>query len=317
MAMVINILVLIAGFYLLYKGAHWLVTGASRIADSLSISKVVVGATLVAFGTSAPELFVNMIAAARGKTGFALSNVSGSNLTNLCIGFGLCGLIGVLAIERKRFLKDLLVFAGAPLVIVLFLALTCAYSIPFWAVIFLLGPFCLYIYSMKARLIEELSEDTVKHNLGPSIIIFLVGVAGLYVAGELVLRTSISIGKALGLSDSIMGLTVVAIGTSIPDVAASVIAFKKKEGLIAVGNLLGSNIFNVLLVLSGTILVSFKGLTGDEKILIDYGLVFGASLLFMIFVLFRQRIGRFTGAILLGGYVIYMIARVINDLRVV
>ncbi len=308
--LILYFLLLLVSFVILYKGADWLVDGASKVAVNLGISKVVVGVTMVAFGTSAPELFVNVIAAARGKTDFALSNVSGSNLTNICLGFGICSLIGTLVIERQKFLIDLILFFLAPGVI-FFFALIGGF-IPVWAVIFLAVPFAVYIHSLKHRLFEttELDESIVKTSTAKALGIFLAGVFSLYIAGELVLKSAVSIGEAFGISDSVMGLTVVAIGTSIPDVTASIIAFKRKESLIAVGNLVGSNIFNILLVISATLLVSFKGLPADKDIVMDYGLVLICSGLFAAFAIWKQKTNKLLGIILISIFVSYMTYRV-------
>lgn len=313
--MLIDCILLLISFYLLYKGANWLVDGASGVASRLGISKVVVGVTMVAFGTSAPELFVNIIAAARGKTDFALSNVSGSNLTNLCIGFGICSLLGTLSIKRSKFLFDLCLFFISPMIILFFLGVYPKGYIPLWAVFFLVAPFVFYIHSLKFRLFEKHDIPLGEHrSLAKSFAFFFIGVASLYISGELILKAAVSLGHSFGVSDAVMGLTIVAAGTSIPDVTASIIAFKKNEDLIAVGNLIGSNIFNLLLVLSATLLVSFKGLAASNLILMDYSMVFVSSLIFALVAIFRQKLGKFTGLILFVGYFAYMIFRVMMSM---
>lgn len=309
--LVLFFVLLLVSFYVLYRGADWLVDGASKLATNLGISKVVVGVTMVAFGTSAPELFVNLIAAVRGRTDFALSNVSGSNLTNICMGFGICSVMGTLIVLRKDFLKDLILFAVAPLLILLFILVHPVGFIPVWAVLVLGLPFGWYIHSLKSRLFDEFRDETVvKTSTSRSLLIFLLGIVSLYIGGELVLKSAISIGKAFNLSDSVMGLTIVAIGTSIPDVTASIIAFRKNENHIAVGNLIGSNIFNILLVISGTILISFKGLAADKFVMMDFVAVLICTLFFTLLALIRQKTGRMAGIVLLIAFFSYMTIRI-------
>lgn len=307
----LNFALLIFSFVLLYFGAHWLVGGASTVASSLRISKVVVGITLVAFGTSAPELFVNLVAASRGYSSIALSNISGSNLANLCLGYGICAFLGNLAIRRKKFRLDLIYFFLAPLVIFFFLAIFPGNRVPLWGVVFLLAVLVSYLISVKNRLYEEESKlvKGYKVTFLKGFFVFLAGVFILYLGGELALHSALRIGEFFGISKSVLGLTFVAIGTSLPDIMASIIAMKRKEISIAVGNILGSNIFNSLLVISGSLIVSWNPLTADGAIITDYSMVIILSLSFAIIVFFHQKVGHILGFVLLGAYFVYMLVR--------
>ncbi len=310
--MLTQILFITASFLILYFGARLLIHGASSIAVNLGVSKVVVGVTLVAFGTSSPEFIVNVVAAYRDHTGFALTNIAGSNLTNLCIGFGICALLGGLVVDRIKFKIDLWFFFGTPLLLLMFflvgpgMNLSRLAGIPF-AILFIV-----YLLTLRGRLKAGRIENngTPGPRLLPGVFCFLAGCATLYGGGELVLYGSINIAKLLGISDTIIGLTIVAVGTSIPDVMASIIAFRKRETSIAVGNLLGSNIFNILLVLGGTLLVSWRDLAAEGKILTDYVLVCATSTVFFLFVLLSPRIRKIGGAALISVYIGYMVFRV-------
>ena len=311
--MIIPITLMLVGFVSLYYGAEWLVEGAIKIALTFKISKVVVGLVLVAFGTSSPELVVNFIAATNGRTGIALSNVSGSNLTNLCVGFGICALVGILVVDKKKFAIDLTYFALTPGLILLFMLWTPGIILPLWSALPLLILFAFYLYFLSRRAYDEESEvdDTPSAQLGGGIVWFLVGGTALYLGGELVVRNAINLGEQLGISEAILGLTVVAFGTSIPDTMASIAAVRKSEIDIAVGNLLGSNIFNVLLVLGGTLIFAGQGLVADQGIALDYGLVSIASLLFIGLISLSPRISRFSGTLLVLVYLGYMLYRVL------
>ena len=308
--MLTSLLLITVGFVALYYGAEWLVRGATRIAANLEISKVVVGIVLVAFGTSSPELFVNLIAAYKGRTGFVLSNVAGSNLTNLCIGFGVSGFLVNLVVDKKKFWIDLVYFSVGPLFVLLLMALV--KGLPLWSTGLLLVIFATYFIFIKGRLRSQ-EEAGQKGKLFGGFFLFFLGCGILYGGGELIVRSAVSIGKLWGISDTILGLTIVAFGTSVPDVMASVVAARRGENSIAVGNLLGSNIFNVLFVLSGTLLVSWQGLLVDQKTLLDYAVVSISSLAFFGWVLFSQRISRISGSILILAYILYMLYRVLSD----
>jgi len=308
--MIWDLIILVASFAFLYHGAKWIVTGASKIAACLNISKVVVGVVLVAFGTSAPELFVNIIAACRGHSEIALSNVSGSNLANICVGYSLCALLGGIVIDKKKFGTDLIYFCLAPAAVLFFLAVYPGGNVPVWAIIFFVVPFAFYIASTKKRMFNQLTPPPVsKRKLGKAIAIFGLGVMTLYFSGEMVIRSATQISIYFGISESIIALTFIAVGTSLPDIMASLVAVKRKENSIAVGNILGSNIFNILLVLTGSLVFSARPLIADNAVSLDYLLVLAISVGFVISVWKRPKLGRIRGGILFGIYLAYMLMR--------
>ena len=299
---------LLAGFVALYYGAEWLVEGAVTIANRTKISKAIAGVILVAFGTSAPELFVNGIAALQGETGLALANVSGSNLTNLLIGFGLCGVLSQLPVDATKFRHDLWTFTLAPLVLLVVMWVM-GHQLPIWGGGLLVLCFATYLYLVKNRLGVDDEEDE-PGSLKKGIVWFIVGISLLYVGGSLTVNRALEIGEFLSIDKTILGLTVVAIGTSIPDVMASVIAAREGENDIAVGNLLGSNIFNVLFIISTTSLLSLRPLVGNFQVTLSYLVVVIASGAFFVWTARSGRLSRGGGGLMILCYFAYIIYRI-------
>lgn len=314
-SIIIIIGLILLGFLFLYYGAELLISGAEKLAKNLNISKAIVGVVIVAFGTSAPELFVNVICACRNETAFALSNISGSNLTNLCVGFGLIGILYGINFKVASFKLDLSYFILGPLIAILCFAIYGFNLLPLWSVLVLIPMMLFYLYKAKQRF-----NDPDSHNVPDSTDIlkgvgmFLVGILGLYIGGELVVNNSQKIGQTFGISDAILGLTIVAGGTSIPDVMASIVAAKRGENEIAIGNIIGSNIFNIFFVLSSTLVVSGTDLAADFLIFFDYSIVTILSLSFLIYVVLRKRIDLLLGILLLIAYITYYYLRVSNSI---
>ena len=300
------------GCVALFVGAHWLITGAVALAEYLRIPKHVVGLTLVAVGTSAPELFVNVLAAARGKTDFALANVSGSNLANICIGFGVCAIMGRLTIQRRTFQFDVRMVVFAPLFVYLSFYLSNARQLPFMAVIPLSLILAVYLYSLSQREDENLPEDPARTDVRWGSILFCGGIAGLYFGGELILKGAVDVAQGLGVPDDLIGMSIIALGTSIPDISASIMAARRGEHGIAVGNLLGSNISNVLLILTLTVLVSGDSLPTNAAVRTDYAAVIFVSLLLMWLASRSECISRRSGGTLVAMYVAYIAFRVVT-----
>ena len=314
--MLLIVTLMCVGFALLLKGGDLLVTGAAGIANKKNISAFIVGITLVAFGTSAPELFFNIISALHGNAEFALSNLSGSNLINLCVGIGVSAMIANLPIKRQKFAKDLAFLFIGPVLIVLFIAVSGHNALTLAHGLLLFAGFALYIYLTKQEMTRQnnqLSESertltgvSCKKEWG----IFFLGGVMLYLGGEIIFRNALGIVERLQISESIVGLTVIAVGTSIPDCAASIIAVIKGQKDIAIGNILGSNIFNIFLVLGVTI-ITFKGpIFFDQSNFFDYMSVSILSFLFFLFVIIRQSYGRVMGILTLAYYPAVLMARI-------
>ncbi|MGD8242465.1 MAG: calcium/sodium antiporter [Desulfobacterales bacterium] len=314
--MILTALFMGIGFFLLFKGGDYLVTGAAGIAHKKNIPSFIVGITLVAFGTSAPELFFNIISALHGNAEFALSNVSGSNLINIGIGIGGSAIVAPLLVSRKKFRKDLSFVCLGPAVVMLFVYLTSGPGLKFLHGILLLAGFALYIYLTQKELSRHNREtlQTLEACATASCrrewLIFALGCIMLYGGGEIIYRNALAIVGYLGLSESIVGLTVIAVGTSIPDCAASIIATAKNHKDIAVGNILGSNIFNIFLVLATTIVVFGKPMAFSASSYFDFGAVCVLSLAFSAYVLIRQRVDRLAGIALLACYPAILYVRI-------
>jgi len=301
---------LLISFVVLYYGAEWLVRGASSIALNLKVSKTVIGLTLVAFGTSSPELVVNLLAASKGHTAFALSNISGSNLANICLGFGLCSLIATFEVNRKEFRVDMVVFGLAPLMVVCIIWIWGALVVA--SVYFFAALLIVYMISIRNRMAAGTDTDAAppRDSVLVGFVYFVLGCLSLYIGGELVIRGAIIVAESLSVSKNLIGFTIVAIGTSIPDISASVIAIRRNEISIAAGNILGSNIFNVLLVLGGTLILSGSDLAASSIAKVEYAVVLLVSILLILLVCCVRRFRIKHGIILISIYILFMFVRI-------
>ncbi len=302
--------VLALGFVCLYLGAEWLVRGALLLSRRFGLSKAFVGGIMVAFGTSAPELFVNLIAASHGRTGLALANIAGSNFTNICVGFGTCSLIGTIVIQRGAFARELAYCVLTPTVVLVTIIVMPGDTLSKHALVGLVAMLAAYLYSVRDRIYEKNVEAPGTASALAGFSFFVLGGILLYLGGEAVVNGSVSVARRIGVSESVIGFTAVAIGTSIPDVAASIIAFVRGEVEVAVGNILGSNIFNILVVLAGTVAISKSALVFSRIEIIDYGIVSVVTAALAIQVWLRNRVGRLSGALMLLVFVAYFGYRV-------
>ncbi len=309
---------LIIGLVLLVKGADWLVDGASAIAKRFGISDLVIGLTVVAFGTSMPEFVVNMVSVAEGTTDLAITNILGSNIINTFVILGVTALIWpVTSQQRSRdFDIPMSIIAGV-------LVFACvAVESPFgeecrgitrMGGIILLLLFCYFLYNTFRHAKDHPDEiepagTTKPIGVGLAITLVLVGFAGLVIGGEMIVKSAVQIATNLGVSESIIGLTVVALGTSLPELATSAMAAFKHNSDIALGNVIGSNIFNVFFVLASSAIV--RPLPAYDGINLDAWVVAAGSILVWLFIKtnHERQIKRWGGAVLLliyAGYLTY------------
>ena len=316
--MIASVFFLILGFLLLFKGADLFVDGASSIAKRLRIPSLIIGLTIVAFGTSAPELAVSVTAALKGSNDIALGNVVGSNIFNLLVVIGVSAMICPLAVEKSMIKKDYPLSIGATLLLGLlvmdqFLGKKDAMSLSRLDGIILLAGFALFMYltireglaKRKEQLQSQEEEIPVKYSLPVSILLSVAGLLGIIFGGDMTVNSAKEIARAFGLSEALIGLTIVAIGTSLPELVTSVVASKKGESDIALGNAVGSNLFNILFILgvSSTILP----MSVSPTYLYDIGFLLVVSLLVFIPVAAKQKISRGTGAAMTGAYILYTI----------
>lgn len=317
--MIIDIILLIVGLVLILGGANYLTDGAAAVARRFGMSDLMVGLTIVAFGTSAPELTISMMSAIDGNTGIAIGNVVGSNIFNTLI------IIGAVAVARPIKITGGIMSKEIPLVVLSAAALLAMGSSKWLdgttpvisrvdGILLLLffAIFMRYVFSQSKQKMPETTENSnetkpVQTALWKSVIFIIGGLAALIYGGDLFVDKASAIASSLGVSDAIIGLTIVAMGTSLPELATSLTAAIKGNSGIAIGNVIGSNIFNIFLVLgcSATIRPLPFGAISE----IDLLVLFASCVLFWIFGWFfgNRTINRAEGGLLVAGYIAYMI----------
>ncbi len=307
-----NILLLLVGFALLIKGADFFVEGAAGIADRFGISQIVIGLTVVAFGTSAPEASISITAALGGSTGIAVGNVLGSNLLNILLILGATSLIIPLAVEKNTLCYEI------PFVIVitaLVVALgACFERIATVAGIVLVGLLVLFLVYLvliakKAEKNGSGEEASPKkpRPIWKLILLSLLGIGAILLGSDLAIDGATYIAHEFGMSDRVIGLTIVALGTSLPELVTSLVAAKKGNADIAIGNNVGSCIFNILFVLGVTAIIS--PVPFEPKFITDGLFALGAAVMLLLCVLFnrKRQLGRLGGALMLVAYAVYYV----------
>lgn len=311
-------LIIIFGFIFLLLGAEGLVDGASGLAKRFGISNLVIGMTVVAFGTSMPEFVVNMLSVAEGQTDLALTNIVGSNIINIFVILGLTALVYPIASARSARVFDIPMNILAGVVVLVAVLVTLPFeSVPGMSRLsggFLLLIFGIFMYhSVKTAKAEpDSTEDFKPMPLAKALIYIVLGLAGLIVGGEMIVRGSVRVATELGVPDAIIGLTIVALGTSLPELATSVVAATKHNCDLALGNIVGSVSFNVFFILGTSALL--RPLPAYEGIILD-GIMatLGAVLVWLGVISNRQhQLKRWHGAVLLIVYAAYLTYRLIN-----
>lgn len=306
-----TILMLAAGLVALYYGAEWLVHGSASIAARCRISPLVVGLTVVAYGTSAPELLVSLIAGFDGKGDIAIGNVVGSNIFNIALILGLSALVLPLKVHAALVRWDVPVMIGVTVAAALFLLLGHGIGRLGGALLLLGGA----AYSWNCvrwarRNPEALPEDgeappgISRWGWGGDVVFILGGLVVLVLGSKLLVVSAVTIAKYFGLSEAVIGLTIIAAGTSLPELATSVVASFKKQSDIAIGNIVGSNIFNILFVLGGAATVCPLKSAGIS--LLDIGMMLGVSVVLLPFMRSGLILSRKNGAVLLLAYIGYI-----------
>ncbi len=309
--MLVPVLLLISGFALLIKSADWLVNGASALARKHNISDIVIGLTIVAFGTSSPELVVNVIASFNDHPDIVYGNIIGSNNFNLFLILGIAGLIIPLHVQTGTVWKEIPLSLIAVLtVFILSNSFFCQNNILsrldglLLLVMFVF--FLFYIYRQMKKDVQK--SDTVTKQLSNFKIwgLIIIGLAGLVLSGKLVVNNAVDIATSLGISEKIIGLTIIAAGTSLPELATSVVAAMKKNSDIAVGNIIGSNIFNILLILALSALVNPIEYNRAFNLEI-YLLLCGTAFLFVaMFTGKKKKLDRWEAGILIIVFIAYI-----------
>lgn len=303
----LNYILLFVGFIMLIKGADVFVDSSSNIAKKFGIPSIVIGLTIVAMGTSAPELSVSVQSALAGMNDMSIANVVGSNIFNLLVVLGCSAVINKLKIDNY---KDIII-----MFIVGILMLLCSIdgALGVCDGIFLLTIFVLYILSLLFKAFKEKQKDVKEEKQKPlstTICLCILGLTGIVWGGNLVVNSASVIAQQLGMSENLIGLTVVALGTSLPELVTSLVATKKGELDIAIGNVVGSNIFNMLLILGAASVIN--PMTVSSFALTDLVFVIAAMLTFIILTFKEKTLNKYQGIFLVLMYVVYIIYTIIR-----
>lgn len=334
--MIIDFLLLIVGFVVICLSADWLVDGASALAKRMKVSDLVIGLTIVGFGTSAPELVVNITAALNDASDIALTNILGSNIINTMVILGVSALIYPIVCKRSTYMYEIPMYIFATIAIML-MGTNCFGLINIGSDtgisridgVLLLVCFAGFMYysvyqGMKSRKSNnqaitvaegkdsttEASETDEKENkkgimpVWKSLLLIVVGLAGLVIGGRLIVDNAVLIAENLGVSQSVIGITIVALGTSLPELATSVVAAIKKNTDLAIGNVIGSNLFNIFFVVGISAVI--RPLNAYSGFILDAGMNILSGLLLLIFMFTKRDINRYEGLSLLIIYGIYM-----------
>lgn len=310
---ILSVALLLAGFVLLVKGADFFVDGSSSIAKFLKIPSIVIGLTIVAFGTSAPEAAVSIIAGINGSNDIAVGNVIGSNMFNLLVVLGVSAAIKPVAIDGQIIKKDypFMLMATLALVLFSFLGGGTEKSISRIEAFILLALMAIFLYSVITSALRTrkenaaaLEEDKPKYGIVKSIVFTVGGLAGIIIGGQLVVDNAEKIALRLGMSETLVGLTIVAVGTSLPELVTSIVAAKKGESDIAIGNVVGSNVFNILFVLAVSAAITPMNI--NEQSLVDLIILTAVTGLTYVFCVTLKRVNRAEGVILVLMYAAYM-----------
>ena len=312
----LQVLLLIGGLALIVFGADWLVDGASGIARRFGLSEFVIGLTIVGMGTSAPEMVVSFIGAFQGNADIAIGNVVGSNIMNTLLILGVTALILPMVITPSNWKRDIpMNILITVLLIVLGLEFTIFHigtnGLSRWDGGILIALFIAYmVMSFKGNKPEEEDSPAKQRSIWLCILLIIAGIAGLAIGGNLFVNNATELARALGVSDKFIAITILAGGTSMPELATCVVAAAKKKGQLALGNIIGSNVFNILLILGGSALIS--PLSFDHLTYVDLGVLLVSALVLLTsgFVGRKKMIDRLDGGffvVIWAAYMAYLI----------
>lgn len=308
----IQFVILIAGFIFLIKGSDFFVDGASSVASILKIPTIIVGLTIVAFGTSAPEAAVSITSSLTGNNAMAVSNVIGSNLFNILLIIGLCAFLNELQIGRKLLEKDL------PFLVIITILLS-GFIVLNWNISRIEGIILLllvigyvgYLVYTARKSVESQYVDEAKLTPLRSIIYIIIGFIGIVLGGNFVVDSASSIAITLGMSETLVGLTIVAVGTSLPELVTSLTALKRDENELVIGNVIGSNIFNILFVLGASSTIS--PIVLQKSMIVDIALMIFVTVLCYVFARTQEKFDKKEGFILVSLFITYMIFAILRN----
>lgn len=313
MELILQFILLAVGFVFLIKGADWLVEGASSVASNFKVSKLLIGLTIVAFGTGAPELAVSFSSLINGSTDILIGNVIGSNIINVLLLIGIAAVIHPIKVKKATVSKELpllLLISTALIVLILDTNLAEAMANTFSradAIICLLffGIFLYYLITLARKNKKEAKKvEKPKYKLGKSFLFVILGLVGVVAGSQLVVNSASAIALAVGISERIISLTIVALGTSLPELVTTVNAARKGESDLLVGNIVGSNIFNICIVLALPVAI-VGGITPNSFEVIDLFMFVFSSLLVCVLARRDHKITRRSGVLMLLTFLLY------------
>lgn len=301
--MLIDILFIVLGIYIVLKGADFLTDGAVSLAQRMNMPEMVIGLTIVALGTSMPEFFVSVTSALQGTTDLAVANVVGSNIFNVLLITGVAAVVSPMIISRSTVRRDIPVATVASLVLLFFGVIG---EINRWTGLFFILLLILYVvFSVRtASKDENMEVERKSYSLFGAIGRLVVGLAGLVIGSECFVSNATELAAILGLSEAVIGLTIVAGGTSLPELATSVIAAKKGQSAIAMGNVIGSCVYNILFIIGITGLICPMTINGLSTI--DFAVMMGSISLLWFFSYTKYKVERWEGFLMTGLFVGYM-----------
>ena len=309
---IIQVVLLLVGFLFLIKGSDFFVDGASSIASHLKIPTIIVGLTIVAFGTSAPEAAVSITSSLTGSNAMAVSNVIGRNLFNMLMVIGIAALLSNLLMEKSVLKKDLPFLVAITLLFAIFIFIGWDITnLEGIILLIILAGYIIYLIRGSKKSKNANDVEAAKFTLPKSIILIIIGLAGIIIGGDLVVDSASAIAIALGMSETLVGLTIVAIGTSLPELVTSITALKKGENQLVIGNVIGSNIFNILFVLGASSAISRIPL--DSSMLIDVLFMMGVTILCFIFGKTQDKYDKKEGVILIALFIAYMAFAILRN----
>lgn len=312
MMIILSIILLLVGFVFLIKGADLFVEGASDLATKLKIPAMIIGLTIVAFGTSAPEAAVSVSSALTGSNAIAVSNVIGSNMFNMLAVIGVTAIVYKINITKEALKQDFPVLLGSSLLMLLFVytgnEISRIEGIIFLILIILYIAFLIYKAKKESA---NMPVGTVHLTSGRILIYIIVGITGIVLGGNLVVESAKDIALSIGMSETLVGLTIVSIGTSLPELITSVTAAYNKQTDIAIGNVIGSNLFNILFILGLTDTIS--PITTTNIMVIDTIIMVVVCVITYILAIDKSDFNRKDGLILIALFVVYMIYIILRN----
>lgn len=312
MMSILTIILLLVGFVFLIKGADFFVDGASDLATKLKIPAMIIGLTIVAFGTSAPEAAVSVSSALTGSNAIAVSNVIGSNIFNLLAVIGVTAIIYKINITKESLRQDFPVLLGSSLLLLLFIFTGSQISrIEGIILLVLIIVYITYLILKSKKESSNMPVGTVHLTTGRIVVYIVAGIAGIILGGNLVVESAKDIALSIGMSETLVGLTIVSIGTSLPELITSVTAAYNKKTDIAIGNAIGSNIFNILFIL---------GLTDTISPITTTGIMFTDTIIMIVITIItyilaydKYDFNKKDGMILVGLFIVYMIYIILRN----